>query len=100
MSISLIPKARPGITKEDMTWNELFYYCLQKNMWIVIAGGIFLILLIYTIVSGLLSNNIFGIVMLLVLSLGIVYMIGALPASIIYATVIIAKRNKAQKSGQ
>lgn len=94
MSLNPLPKMRRGITKDEMTWNELFYYCLQKNFWLIAAAALFLIFLLYTFLSGLFQGNIMGILVMLIVSLGAVYLIAALPASIVYATVVIAKRKK------
>ena len=87
-----LPKMREGITKDEMTWNELFYYCLQKNCWLIAAGVLFLVFFVYGIFSGLIANNIMGIFVLLLVAIGIVYLIAAFPASMIYATVTLAKR--------
>jgi hypothetical protein len=94
MSLNPLPKVRKGITKDEMTWNELFYYCLQKNFWLIGAAGVFIVFLLYTFISGLFQGNIMGILVMLLVSVGAVYLIAALPASIIYATAVIAKRKK------
>lgn len=89
---------RKGITRDKMTWNELFYYCLQKNFWLIGAAVLFLVFLLYTFISGMFQGNIFGILVMLLVSVGAVYLVAALPASIVYATVIMAKRNRKEKA--
>jgi len=98
MGTPFFPTTRPGITKEEMTWNELFYYCLQKNYWIFSAGILFIGLFIYVIITGMFGKNLFAVLVLIIIALGVVYICVALPVSFIYATVISSRNKKNLKN--
>lgn len=86
MSLSIIPKARPGVSESEMTWNELFYLCLQKNIWIIVAGVIFVALVLFAVVIGKLTD-VMDVIVILIMSVGITYIPIAFPISIVFASV-------------
>lgn len=96
MGQSLIPKARPGVPESELTWNELFYLCLQKNIWLIIAGIIFVALILLFIILGKFTD-IMDLVVTLILSVGITYIPIAFPVSIVFAFVKRAKYSKKNK---
>ncbi len=77
---------REGLSVEEMTWNERFYYCLQKPFWFIAGLVIFGILVFAYSVNGMLGD-LLDVAVMFIWGLGIVYLPIALPASIIYATV-------------
>lgn len=93
MGQSFIPKARKGVPESELTWNELFYLCLQKNIWLIIAGIILVALVIFFIVIGKFTD-IMDLVVIIIMAVGITYIPIAFPASIIFAFVKKAKYSK------
>lgn len=85
MALNPIPRAREGITDSEMTWNEQFYTCLQKPLWIILSLILFAALIIFFSLKGQL-RDIMDLIVFLLWSLGIIYLPLAMPASIIYAT--------------
>lgn len=93
MGQSLIPKARIGVPESELTWNELFYLCLQKNIWLIIAGIILVALIVFFIALGKFTD-IMDLVVIIIMSVGITYIPIAFPVSIIFACVKKAKYSK------
>ncbi|HJJ42132.1 MAG TPA: hypothetical protein O0W90_02300 [Methanocorpusculum sp.] len=95
MGIGIFPKVREGIDESEMNWNELFYVCLQKPLWLITAGIIFIGLVVFFIFTGKLADFIDAAVLFL-WAIGFAYLPIAMPASLIYATVkkYSAKRAK------
>ncbi|MBE6506500.1 MAG: hypothetical protein E7Z72_01055 [Methanocorpusculum parvum] len=87
MGINPVPRLREGATPEDMTWNERFYYCLQKPFWFIAGVVVFGILVLVYSVQGQVGD-LLDVAVLLIWGIGIVYLPAALPVSIIYATVL------------
>ena len=90
MSMNPVPKLDPNIPVEKRTWNEHFYYCLQKPFWIIAAGILCIGLLIWMIIFGYMTD-LLSLFVAILLSFGIIYVPIGLPASIIYATVMRMK---------
>ena len=90
MSLNPLPKIRTGVKPEDMTWNEHFYTCLAKRMWLIAAVALFGLLILVRMNLGTLGG-LGSIFLTFIIGFGAVYLAAALPASIIYAFVMRKK---------
>ncbi|MDO5845437.1 MAG: hypothetical protein Q4Q04_00790 [Methanocorpusculum sp.] len=85
MSLNPIPHTRPGVAESEMSWNELFYLCLQKPVWIILCLIIFAVLAVIYSLNGLMRDAL-DIVVLAIWAVGAAYLPAALPVSIVFAT--------------
>ncbi|HJJ36305.1 MAG TPA: hypothetical protein O0X27_03905 [Methanocorpusculum sp.] len=87
MSMNPLPRIRTNVPKSELTWNEHFYICLGKVVWILATLILFGIIIMVKMTMHVLGG--FGdIIVTLFISIGAVYLIVALPVSIIYAFVM------------
>lgn len=87
MSLNPLPKIRTGVKPEDMTWNEHFYMCLAKRMWLIAAVALFGLLILVRMNLGTLGG-LGSIFLTFIIGFGCIYLVIALPVSIIYAFVM------------
>lgn len=86
MSLNPIPKIRTNVPPEQLTWNEHFYTCLAKGIWVIATLVLFAIVMLIKMMMHALGG-IGDLLFTLVMCVAGIYIVIALPASIIYACI-------------